>query len=112
MPYYKDNAGRLHFLSDQDIARGGEAYLPKDCTPIDDAEVGAIRQAEKNTPQIRRAEIASRLAQIDAESIRALRAASITRNKGQAAPAFDANKLETLESEAAALRAEMAALGA
>lgn len=113
MPNYKDQTGRLHFLSDDDIARGGESYLPKDCVSIDDAEAEAIRAAEKTTQaqKNRRAEISARLDQIDAESIRALRAASIARSKGQAVPAFDAGKLETLENEAVALRAELATIG-
>jgi hypothetical protein len=59
----------------------------------------------------RAAEIRSRLATIDTESVRAMRATVAATAKGKQAPAFDANKLETLEAEAASLRAELAALG-
>ena len=72
-------------------------------------------EPEPTTPtpqQIRRGEIVGRLAVIDTESIRALRATVSATAKGKPAPAFDANKLEALETEAAALRAELATLGA
>lgn len=65
------------------------------------------------TPQqIRRGEIVGRLAAIDTESIRALRATVAATAKGKPAPAFDASKLDALETEAATLRAELATLGA
>lgn len=57
--------------------------------------------------EIRRGEIAGRLAQIDMDSIRALRAKAIGK-----AVKFDDDKLTALEAEAAALRAELATLGA
>lgn len=75
-------------------------------------------QAEPITPPAQPApyvptradEIQSRLATIDRESIRAIRSSSAARNGGRPVPQADANKLEALETEAAALRAELAAL--
>lgn len=54
--------------------------------------------------------IRGRLAQIDAESIRPARAVAAALAAGQPAPAFDAAKLIELETEAEALRQELAAL--
>lgn len=58
----------------------------------------------------RMAAVTSRLMQIDFESMRAARAAMAATAKGRAIPAFDANKLDTLETEAATLRAELQTL--
>lgn len=60
--------------------------------------------------QIRAGEIRARLAQIDQDSIRPARAVAAALAAGQPAPAFDAGKLANLETEAAALRAELATL--
>lgn len=68
--------------------------------------------APPSAAEVRRGEILGRLAVIDTESIRAVRATVSATAKGKPAPAFDANKLEALETEAAALRAELAGLGA
>lgn len=54
--------------------------------------------------------IRGRLAQIDRESIRPARAVAAALAASQTVPAFDAAKLAALETEAAALRAELAAL--
>lgn len=56
--------------------------------------------------------IRGRLAQIDTESIRALRATVAASAHGRQVPQLDANKLDTLETEAAALRAEQSGLPA
>lgn len=60
--------------------------------------------------ELRRGEIAGRLAEIDSLSARALRESVIQQAKGKPVPAFSLTKLESLETEAAALRAELAAL--
>lgn len=57
-------------------------------------------------------QIRARLGQIDADSIRPARAVAAALAAGQPAPAFDAAKLATLETEAATLRAELAGLPA
>lgn len=63
------------------------------------------------TPQqIRRGEIAARLLDIDQASIRPARAVAAALAAGKPAPTFDANRLAALETEAAALRAEMAGI--
>lgn len=72
----------------------------RDMTPEEIAAIPAYDPAPA-----RRAEIQSRLAQIDLESIRAMRAKQLNRGK----PADDA-KLTALEDEADALRAELATL--
>lgn len=41
--YYKAQDNSLHALSAQDIAAGGEAYLPLGCVPITDEEAEALR---------------------------------------------------------------------
>jgi hypothetical protein len=60
--------------------------------------------------QIRRSEITARLLAIDTESVRPLRAALIEQAAGKPAPAFERGKLAALETEAAALRAELQAI--
>lgn len=40
---YKAPDNSLHFLSDEDIANGGEALLPAGCVQITDEEAEAIR---------------------------------------------------------------------
>lgn len=67
---------------------------------------------EPPPPPARADVIRGRLYQIDAESVRALRATVSATGKGKPAPAFDVDKLVALEAEASALRAELAALGA
>lgn len=54
--------------------------------------------------------IRARLKAIDAEGVRAMRSAVAAMAKGKPVPAFDANKMDALETEAAALRAELAGL--
>ncbi len=49
MPNYKAPDNSLHFLSDEDIANGGEALLPAGSVQISDAEAEAIR-AVQNAP--------------------------------------------------------------
>lgn len=79
-------------------------------------EIPATPKDPEPTPptpeQIRRGEILARLQAIDTESIRALRTTVSATAKGKPEPAFDLGKLEALETEAAALRAELATLGA
>lgn len=65
--------------------------------------VNAAKVPHPPIPNPRRAEILARLEKIDAESIRAIRAINIGAG-GQ----FDATKLSALETEAAALRTELA----
>lgn len=63
------------------------------------------------TPEeLRREGITKRLAQIDLESIRPARAVAAALAEGRPVSAFDAAKLDNLETEAAALRAELASL--
>lgn len=66
---------------------------------------------QQPTPQeLKRGDIIRRLAQIDLESIRPARAVAVALAEGQPVNAFDAAKLDNLETEAAALRAELASL--
>lgn len=60
---------------------------------------------------IRRTEIVQRLQEIDNESLRALRGVMLDQLSGKQAKAADKDKFTTLEAEAEALRAELAALG-
>lgn len=51
---YKDLQNKLHFLSDEDIANGGEKFLPIGCIPITDQEAAEILylKNQPNTDQI------------------------------------------------------------
>jgi hypothetical protein len=59
MPYFKDHQGDLHYLSDQDIANGGEMYLPSGCTPITDAQADAIQNPPMTLAQAQAAQTAA-----------------------------------------------------
>lgn len=100
MPHFKDKSGALFWLDEQDV----EAWKKPEWDEVTDAEAQAIRSANVR-PVARRAVITARLLQIDAESVRALRAVA----RGKAGKA-DTDKLDALETEAAALRAELAAM--
>lgn len=58
MPYFKDTGGALHFLSTEDIAIGGEKYLPLDCVAITDAQADAIRNPTLTLAQVQAAKVA------------------------------------------------------
>lgn len=49
MPYYKDNLNKLYFLSTNDVAKGGENFLPASCGRISDEETQTIL----NTPKVK-----------------------------------------------------------
>lgn len=51
MPYFKDQNGGVHFLSDEDIANGGEALLPVGCVEITDAQAQAIQNPTPTSAQ-------------------------------------------------------------
>lgn len=48
MPHFKDSLNRLYFLSDEDIANGGEALLPIGCVQITDEQADALRSADES----------------------------------------------------------------
>jgi hypothetical protein len=43
MAFFQDTQGGLHYLSDTDIANGGEAFLPAGSVSITDAQAAAIQ---------------------------------------------------------------------
>jgi len=94
----------LHFI-EPEFAH----LLPAGCLEISEAEAEALRPKPDHKAQ-RRAEINAALAKIDADSARPARAVAVALAAGQAAPAFDLNKLKTMEASAATLRAEFAQL--
>ena len=52
MPYFKAPDNSIHFLSDEDIANGGEKLLPAGCVQITDAEVTALLAAKQPVPTV------------------------------------------------------------
>lgn len=99
MPHFKHQNGGLFWLDAQDV----EAWKREGWQEVQDDEAEAIREAmQAAMPVDRREQIKGRLAEIDADSIRALRA--VARGK---AVKQDTDKLDALETEAAALRAEL-----
>lgn len=86
-----------------------DAVIPAEFEAISDAEADQIR--ESKAPKIPRSEIIrARLAEIDTQSIRALRATIAALGKNKPLPAADVDRLTALDTEAVALRAERAAL--
>lgn len=106
--HYKATDNSLYFLSDEEIANGWESSLPMGCERITDEQAQAIREQAKLSNRAQT--IAARLASIDAESIRPARAVAAALAAGSAAPSFDTAKLQALETEAQALRQELAGL--
>jgi len=104
MPHFKDTNNGLFWLDDADVSR----WRKPGWQQITEAEAEAIRAANAPAPD-RRGEIGARLAQIDQQSIRPARAVAAALATGRAAPAPDAQRLVELESQAVALRAELAA---
>lgn len=103
MPHFKDQTNGLFWLDDADVSRWRKTGWQQ----ITEAEAEAIRAANAPAPD-RRGEIAARLQAIDQASIRPARAVAAALAAAKPVPAFDANRLTTLEAEAAALRAELA----
>jgi hypothetical protein len=54
MPHFQDPAGGLYYLSEQDIANGGEAYLPIGCVLISDQEAAALTAPSINQISLER----------------------------------------------------------
>lgn len=77
MNYWKDAAGAVHALSDEDVANGGEKYLPVGCVSITATDANAIlnpplTQAQLNQQASDQAKAS--LIALDLASIRDLRA--------------------------------------
>lgn len=104
MPYFKDDQNEVFYLETDDVQRFKKPHWQQ----ITTAEADTIRE-QKSTPD-HAAQIRARLAEIDAMSVRALRATLAAQGKGRPVPAYDLDKLDSLEVEAAALRQELAAL--
>lgn len=105
--YFKDKKGQLHFLSGDDIANGGMQFLPDGCIKITDEDAIFIRSEQEKAESIatRSDQIKSRLAQIDIDSVRPLRAIA-----AGFSTQYDVDKLASLDEEAAILRAELAGI--
>lgn len=102
MPHYKDTNNSLHFIDDANFIH----LLPSGCVEITDEEANQIQI--QNVPKANRAnEIKAELNRIDSESIRALRALLIP---SEMLNDFEIRKLQSLEQQAAALRAELSSI--
>lgn len=73
MPYFKDPAGYLHFLSAEDVANGGEGFLPVGCVAITDADAQAIQNPPPTAAQLHAELVASAHAALDATDLVCLR---------------------------------------
>lgn len=107
MPNFKNGGDEVFWLDVADV----EAWRKPDWVEITDAEAQAL-QPKPSANQLRRAEIAQRLAQIDTLSMRPARAVALEIAQGGAPDAGDLERLATLEAEADALRAELVGLQA
>lgn len=116
-------------LADANPMEPGAFLIPGGCVELEPPQVEpgkryrneagawvaeAIQEPQPEPEQApdRRAEILDQLAAIDAASIRPAREVAAALAEGKPAPQFAAAKLVQLEAEAAALRAELAAMGA
>lgn len=106
MKHFKDPQTNQIFGYESDGSQ--DEFIRPGLVPISDAEADTIRAGL--IVQHRADVIRARLAEIDALSVRALRATVAAQGKGRQVPAYDMDKLDALEVEAAALRQELAAL--
>lgn len=107
MPNFKNVSNEVFWLDVADV----EVWKKPEWVEITEAEAQAM-QPKPSASQLRRAEIAQRLAQIDTASVRPARAIALEIAQGGAPDAGDLERLATLEAEADALRAELAGLQA
>ena len=98
----EDHRGAVGWVEGEEVTIDSFGSLPSGWSAEPPMEVQQITEQTQ-----RRAEIMARLAAIDVDSVRPLRAIA----KGDASD-FDRDKLAALDSEAAGLRAELAGLGA
>lgn len=110
MKHYKHPITGELFAYDTEAER--ETWGAPELVQVTDTDADVIRAqaAAAHAQASRPAQIAARLAAIDADSVRALRATVAATAKGKPVPAFDSDKLAALETEADALRAELAGL--
>ena len=111
MAYFQDLQGGIHFLSEVDIANGGEAYLPDGCKAITDAQAEEILNPPKTQAQLAAENndpIKAQLAELDGKSVRALHEAVLAlAASGTALPADTVKRLTDLEGQKEALRAKL-----
>lgn len=105
MPHFKNSNNDLFWLEEND----DPAIWLTGCVQITDDEADAIRV--KNAPKANRAdEIKAELNRIDSESVRPARAIAVSMATNAAANEFDIRKLQSLEQQAAGLRAELSSI--
>lgn len=91
---YKAPDNSLHFLSDADIANGGEKFLPHGCVQINDLEADALRPKPDPKEAIK-----SQIVQLEAQiTQRRLREAMISGDK---------SFIQSIDAQIAALRAQL-----
>lgn len=105
MPHFKNTKNELFWLDANDDA----SIWLTDCVEITDEEASAIRI--QNAPKANRAdEIKAELNRIDSESVRPARSIAVSMATNKTANEFDIRKLQSLEQQAAALRAELSSI--
>lgn len=57
MPYFQDATGKLHFLSEEDLANNGMALLPSDCEQIADERAAIMQNPPATARQLRAAKL-------------------------------------------------------
>lgn len=105
MTHFKNTKNELFWLDSNDDPA---IWLPE-CIEITDEEAELIRLA--NAPKANRAdEIKAELNRIDSESIRPARSIAVSMATETMPNDFDIGKLQSLEQQAAALRAELSSI--
>lgn len=105
MPHYKNTNNELFWLD----AKDDPIVWLTDCIEITDEEAIAIKI--QNSPKVNRAdEIKTELNRIDFESIRPARFLAAAVNPETEDYEFSIRKLQSLEQQAAALRAELSSI--
>lgn len=58
MPYFEDTNGGVHYLSDTDVANGGQSLLPSGSVSITDAQAAAIQNPPLTPTQAQTTQLA------------------------------------------------------
>lgn len=99
MPHFKAPDNTLHFLSDEDVANGGIALLPKGSTEITDAQAATAIEALQPKPTA---------ADLIRTQITELEMQQTPRRMREAALGIDGGWLASLDEQIQVLRAQLA----
>lgn len=111
MPFFQDQKGEVHFLSDADVTNGGAELLPEGSLPITDEQAAALQNAPKSQAELvaeNNAQIKAQLAELDSKAVRTLHEAVLSLASAGVSLSSDIQqRLQELESQKQELRKKL-----